>query len=157
NTDEKGIYAGAGWKNDQASVSLMGSYAERSSLFGRDREITNDPDLRRFGGPNLGTPILGVPATIFSVTGNLPALNSSFAAVPPGSTGVGLKPSEFAATAGTQNTGSFNRYQSLISDAHRGGLFLNGEYRLRSFDLFTEILATKYKLYITDAPRFLQL
>ena len=67
----------------------------------RDREITNDPDLRRFGGPNLGTPILGVPATIFSVTGNLPGLDAAFASVPRGSTGVGLTPSDFAATAGT--------------------------------------------------------
>jgi iron complex outermembrane receptor protein len=158
NTDEKNVYVGAGWKGDRAAASLMASYSDQNSMFGRDREITNDPDLRRFGGPNLGTNILGVPGNVNSVSGNLPGLNSSFAAVPHGSTGIGLTPADFAATAGKQNTGSFTRYTSLIPDLHRGGLFLNAEYRLAAgIDLFTEILWTKYKLYIFSTPEFLQL
>ena len=83
----------------------MATASHRGSLLGRDREITNDPDLRRFGGPNLGTPAFGVPATVFSTGGNLPGLRSNMATVPRGSSGVGLTPANFAATAGMQNTG----------------------------------------------------
>jgi iron complex outermembrane receptor protein len=158
NTDEKSVYGGAGWKSDRAAVSVMASYAEQTSLYGKDRDITANPDMRRFGGPNLGSPLFGAPGNISSVTGNLPGLNSSFAAVPHGSTGVGLKPSDFAATAGTQNTGTFTQYSKALPDLHRGGLFLSADYRLgNGVDLFTEILWSKYKFYLLSAPEFLQL
>jgi iron complex outermembrane receptor protein len=158
NTDEKSVSGGAGWKGDRTAISLMASYSERTSLLGRDRDITSDPDLRRFGGPNLGTALLGAPGNISSVSGNLPGLGASFAAVPAGSPGVGLTPSSFAATAGTQNTGSFTRYQSSIPDSRRAGLFLDANYRLApALDVFTEILATKYKLYAASSPPSLQL
>src|SRR5258706_5691566 len=77
NTDEKTFSAGAGWKAHAFSVSIMGTYSDRSPLFGRDRDITANPDLRRFGGPNLGTQIVVVPATGPSWSGNLPGLNST--------------------------------------------------------------------------------
>ena len=132
---------------------MMASYNERSPLFGSDREITASADYRRFGGPNLGSPFYGVPATILSVSGNLPGLNSSFAAVPIGSTGVGLQPADFAATAGVQNLGSFTSYQSLVPSSTRTGLFLNAEYRLRGgTELFAELLASEYEANVTTAP-----
>src|SRR5260221_2379302 len=95
-------------------MSAMATYSERSPLFGKDRDITASPDLRRFGGPNLGTPFFGVPANVSSLSGNLPGLNSSFAAVPVGSSGIGLTPSDFSATAGTQNTRSITPCPSLL-------------------------------------------
>ncbi len=154
-SDFTGVEAEAGYK---CSVSIMGTYSDRSPLFGRDRDITANPDLRRFGGPNLGTQILGVPATVTSVSGNLPGLNSSLAAVPIGSTGVGLTPSSFAATAGTQNTGSFNRYQSLIPEAHRGGVFASANYRFGSaLEVFAEMLGSAYKFNEVSTPPFVQL
>ena len=68
-------------------MTIMGSYSDRNSMFGKDRDITANPDMRRFGGPNLGNQFFGVPANVSSVSGNLPGLNSSFAGVPAGSSG----------------------------------------------------------------------
>jgi len=158
NTYEKVYSAGAGWQTGDFNLSIMASYSDRSSLFGKDRDITANPDMRRFGGPNLGTPPFGAPATVFSVSGNLPGLNSSFAAVPRGSSGVGLTPADFASTAGTQNTGSFTSYQALIPDLHRSGVFLSGNYRLGStLELFAELLASEYQQNLVSTPPFLQL
>jgi len=158
NTDKKLFYAGAGWSEDRFSMSIMAMYTEQTSLLGKDREITASPDMRRFGGPNLGNQFYGVPANVSSVSGNLPGLNSAFATVPAGSKGIGLKPSDFAATAGAQNTGSFTRYQSLIPDSHQGGVFLNANYRFGSeLELFAELLATRYQLDLISAPPILQL
>ena len=158
NTDEKIFSAGAGWKADRFSVSIMANYSERTSLFGKDRDITANPDMRRFGGPNLGSQFFGAPATVSSVSGNLPGLNSSVAAVPAGSSGVGLTPSNFAATAGTQNTGSFTQYQAAIPDLRRSGVFLSGSYLVGSaLEVFGELLASNYKLDAVSTPPFLQL
>ncbi len=143
NTDEKVYSAGAGWNSDRFSMSIVATYSDRSSLLGKDREITNSPDYRRFGGPDLGTQFFGVPANVSSVSGNLAGLNSSFAAVPIGSSGIGLRPSDFAVTGGSQNTGSFTRYQALIPDSHRSGVFASATYRVDSrVELFAELLAT---------------
>jgi iron complex outermembrane receptor protein len=158
NTDQPVVWAGGGWQAGNLSVTAMATYSDRTSLFGKDRDITANPDLRRFGGPNLGTPSFGVPANVSSLSGNLPGLNSSFAAVPVGSSGIGLKPSDFAATAGTQTTGSFSRYQSLIPDQRQTGAFLGATYSFGSaLELFAELLATKYDFDQVSTPPFLQL
>src|SRR5262249_44301555 len=116
-----------------------------------------NPDMRRFGGPNLGNQFFGVPANVSSVSGNLPGLNSSFAAVPVGSTGIGLTPADFAATAGTQNTGSFTRYQSMLPDSRRSGILVNASYSFAPQpEVFAELLATKYTPPSTSTPPFLQ-
>jgi len=156
-TNERVAYAGARWKGDSASASMMLTYDGRNPLPGRDRAITASPDYRRFGGPNLGTPFFGTPSTIYSLSGNLPGLNSSFAAVPHGSPGVGLTPSSFAATAGTANTGSYTFYQDALAQSDRGALLVNGSYRIANdMELFTEVLATKYEDGIKNTPPFLQ-
>jgi iron complex outermembrane receptor protein len=144
-TDEHNYSAGVGWNSESTSISLMGTYSDRSPLSGSDRAITNSPDLRRFGGPNQGTPLFGSPATILATGGNLPGLGASFAAVPPGSSGIGLQPSDFAATAGTQHSGSFNRYQDLLLHSIRKGFFLNATHRLdNDIELFAEVLASEF-------------
>jgi iron complex outermembrane recepter protein len=158
NTHETIASLGGGWQSDRLSVSIMGSYSEQSALFGKDRAITANPDYRPVGGPNLGTQFFGVPANVSSVSGNLPGLNSSFAAVPVGSSGVGLTPSDFLATQGTQNTGSFTRYQPLVPGLRRVGGFASANYRVSDdLELFAELLATKYDLVFAPAPPFLQL
>jgi len=158
NIHENVIWAGGGWKSGDTSFTVMATASHRSALMGSAREITNDPDLRRFGGPNLGTPAFGVPATVFSTSGNLPGLNSNMAAVPRGSSGVGLTPADFAATAGTQNTGSFNRYQAQVPESDRSGMFLSGKHRLTNdTELFAELLVTQYKNQGANTPPALQL
>jgi len=157
-TDESLVWAGGGWKSDGFSFTIMATASHRTSLLGSERDITNDPDLRRFGGPNLGTPAFGVPATVFSTSGNLPGLSSNTATVPRGSSGVGLTPADFAATAGTQNTGSFNRWQAMIPESDRSGMFLSGNHRLTSdVELFAELLVTQYRNVGLNTPPFLQL
>jgi iron complex outermembrane receptor protein len=79
------------------------------------------------------------------VSGNLPGLGASVAGVPHGSTGVGLTPQSFAATAGVQHLGTFNYYQDLVRPTTRKGLLLNAEYRLRGdTELFAELLASDF-------------
>jgi iron complex outermembrane receptor protein len=144
-TDEQNYYGGLGWSGDSASVSLMASYSDRSPLSGSEREKTNSGDLRRFGGPNLNTVFLGAPATVSSISGNLPGLNSNVAAVPRGSSGIGLQPSDFAATAGTQNLGTFNHYQDLLLHSVRKGAFVSAKYRFENdIELFAEVLASQF-------------
>jgi iron complex outermembrane receptor protein len=157
-TDEELVTAGAGWNWDSASLSIMGSYLERTALSGSEREITSSADYTRFGGPNLGSPFFGVPATILSVSGNLPGLGSNVAAVPRGSTGVGLQPADFAGTAGQQNLGTFNYYQDLVRPTTRTGLLVNANYRLRrGTELFAELLASEFKDdALTTPPALLQ-
>jgi iron complex outermembrane receptor protein len=157
-TEETLGWAGGGWKSEDSTFSIMASASHRTPLMGSERDITNDPDLRRFGGPNLGTPAFGVPATISSTSGNLPGLSSSTATVPRGSSGVGLTPADFAATAGLQNTGSFNRYQAMILESDRGGVFLSGSNRITGdVEVFAELLVSKYRSTGANTPPFLQL
>jgi iron complex outermembrane receptor protein len=158
NTEQQLYSAAAGWKRNDFSVSIMGSYSNRTALNGRDRAITASPDYRPFGGPNLGSNLFGLPANVSSVSGNLPGLNSSFASVPVGSSGIGLTPANFAATAGHQTTGSFTQYQDAIPASPRGGVFGSASYRFSSeFEVFTEILWTAYKDKVVFTPPFLQL
>jgi iron complex outermembrane recepter protein len=156
-TDEKIFSVAAGWQANALSISVVGTYSDRSPLYGRDREITASPDYRPFGGPNLGTQFFGVPATVSSVSGNLPGLNASLAAVPVGSTGTGLMPSDFAATAGMQHAGSTTYYQALITKSPRYGVFASANYRFsEAFELFAEVLASQYTLDGQTSPPFLQ-
>lgn len=157
--DENLIWAGGGWKpSDDFSFSIMASASHRGSLLGKDRDITSDPDLRRFGGPNLGTTTFGVPANVSSVSGNLPGLDSSFAAVPRGSSGVGLAPADFAATAGTQNTGSFTRDAAMVPELRSSGGSLGGNVRITpDLEAFAELLATQIHRDGPITPPSLQL
>jgi iron complex outermembrane recepter protein len=144
-THERTLSAGFGWRGSSASVSIMGSYVDRSPLSGAERELTASADFTRYGGPNQGSASFGAPATILSVSGNLPGLGASVAGVPVGSTGIGLTPQDFAATAGVQHLGTFNYYQDLVRPTTRTGLLLNAEYRLRGrTELFAELLASKF-------------
>src|SRR5262245_14900760 len=70
-TEESLVWAGGGWKSEDFSFTILASASHRTQLLGSERGITNDPDLRRFGGPNLGITAFGVPATVFSTGGNL--------------------------------------------------------------------------------------
>ncbi len=85
-------------------------YFERDPLFGREREFTRDSDFTRFGGSDQRVPNAN-PGNICSVDGaNLPGLPAPCAAVPVGSSGIGLVPADFLATAGQTNL------QSIYAD-----------------------------------------
>lgn len=157
-TSELQASAGAGWSRGDFRASIIATYRYRTPMFGSERAITADSDLRRFGGPNLDSQFFGTPADVFSVAGNLPGLDSSFAAVPEGSSGIGLTPEEFRNTAGALNVGSFNRYQALVPRLREYGIFSSAGYRFSNeLELFAELLLTKYTLYDVTTPPFLLL
>lgn len=90
----------------------------RASLLGSKRDLTANNDFRRFGGADLRATTTN-PANISATSGNLPGLPSSFAAVPRGSAGIGMTPSDFLATAGQTNLETLNRYTSIVPETTR--------------------------------------
>jgi two-component sensor histidine kinase len=42
-------WVGGGWKVGDFNLSIMGSYSQSTALSGKDRDITANPDMRRFG------------------------------------------------------------------------------------------------------------
>jgi iron complex outermembrane receptor protein len=156
-TNEKTASAAWGWKSDAASVSVIAGFLSQSPLFGTDRAITSSQNFSQYaGGTDQRLPFSN-PGNVYSVDGsNLPGLNSSFAAVPLGSTGVGLTPASFAGTAGTQNLASYYSYESLVSKTDRGGLFASGRYIVNSqLEVFGELLLSLTKLTSYGAPPIL--
>lgn len=120
---------------------------DRSQLLGMERAITRDQDYRRFGGRDTRT-LDTSPANVRSLSGgNLPGLDSSFAAVPFGSSGVGLTPDDFAATAGQRNLGSPRRLSALAPDITRASLIASGEMPLVwGMTGFAELLSTHRRI-----------
>ncbi len=92
-----------GYETSRLRSSLILDYFEQEFLSGSERERWSNQDYTRYGGTDYRS-MAGMPGTIRSVSGqHLPGLSSSFATVPEGSTGVGLTPADFAATAGMRN------------------------------------------------------
>lgn len=129
-------------------------YFRREALFGRDREFTSDADFRRFGGTDQRTPTAN-PGNVCSADfTNLPGLSEPCAAVPVGSTGIGLTPADFAATAGLTNFDSPYRDLSIVPAGTRYSAFARAEYDLNSaITAFGELLYVKRKdHHVEPAP-----
>ena len=133
-----------GWQTDRASVTAIASFSDQSVLNAGERTLTASDDKRPFGGPDLRTTSSN-PANVYSLNGqNLPGLNSTFAGVPPGSSGVGLTTADFAATAGVPNLQSRVNLLDIIPETKQYGLYLAASYQLTpSVEVFSELLATK--------------
>lgn len=110
---EKHASFSVGGHTDRARATLVVDYFRRDPLLGAERDFLNDADYRRFGSADRRS-LFANPVNICAVSGNLPGLSTPCAAVPIGSTGVGLTPASFAATAGLQNFESLRRYVSII-------------------------------------------
>jgi len=133
----------AGLETDRLRSSLILDYFEQDFLLGTQRERWSDQDFRRYGGTDYRS-MAGAPATIRSLTGrNLPGLSSSFAAVPDGSTGLGLTPADFVATAGVRNRTSSLSAASVQPKAHQRSAAAFAEYDLTSdLTAFAQVLYT---------------
>ncbi|MDT9600107.1 TonB-dependent receptor [Sphingosinicella rhizophila] len=118
-SDEKRASLSFGISSDRFRSGFTFDYFKRTPLFGSERGLTADLDFRRFGGVDRRS--LNVsPGNVMSVDGApLPGLTSSFAAVPVGSTGIGLTPADFQATAGMLNLGTPTGLSSIIPVARR--------------------------------------
>lgn len=138
--DEVNGNLGWGHKWSRGSFSIFGSYGRNGELQGLERAITADQDHRSYGSADRRV-LVGNPGTVYSrTTANLPGLNSRFAAIPVGSTGVGLTPQSFAATAGQQNRTSSFAYNAYLRPEERYSAFVYGTFELTSaVELFTEI------------------
>jgi iron complex outermembrane receptor protein len=67
-------------------------------------------------------------------------------------------PADFAATAGTQNPGSFTRDAAVIPELRSSGVLLSGNVRITpNLEFFAELLVTKYQHNGSITPPFLQL
>ncbi len=133
-----------GWQTDRFSLTAIGSFSDQSVLAGGERALTASDDKRPFGGPDLRTRSSN-PANIYSLNGqNLPGLNSTFAGVPRGSSGIGLTPSDFAATAGIPNRQSRVDLLDIIPATKQYGLYVAASYQIvPSVEVFAELLATR--------------
>lgn len=99
--DDHSVSVATGRRDADSQFLLMGAYSHSSPLSMRQRAFFMDADYRRVGGVD-GRQGRCSPGTVRSVSGNLPGLNSSIAAIPPNS-GQPLKPSDFLASAGQEN------------------------------------------------------
>ncbi|WP_129642724.1 TonB-dependent receptor plug domain-containing protein [Peristeroidobacter agariperforans] len=98
--DERRIAGTVGTSGQRFRSSLTLDYFDRSMLVGAERDIWHNQDYRRFGGRDYRT-TAAPRANVYSLTGApLPGLPTSQASVPVGSTGIGLRPEDFLATAG---------------------------------------------------------
>lgn len=142
-TDDAQFSMALGTTTDRFSVSAIASYYKRGELQRMERPILGTTDFRPYGGADTRQ-TTSHPGNVYSTNGaNLPGLSSSFAAIPAGSTGIGLQPGDFAATDGTQNKESVLAWNSVLVPAERFGLFSAASYDVNgSLELFGEMFAS---------------
>ncbi|MEJ1964649.1 MAG: TonB-dependent receptor [Gammaproteobacteria bacterium] len=131
-----------GGHSEHAQGSFVVDYFRRDPLFGAARDVSSNADFRRYGGVDRRV-LTSNPGNICAASGNLPGLSTPCAAVPAGSTGVGLTPASFAATAGQQNLTSLRQWADLVSEAERYSAMASGTFQLSdSIEAFADLLYT---------------
>jgi iron complex outermembrane receptor protein len=133
--------------------SLVLDYLRRDFLLGRDRDRWSNQDFTRFGGFDQRS-LNSDPGNITSRTSaNLPGLSERFATVPDGSTGIGLTPADFAATAGARNYDSLARWSAIVPQSERASVATFGELDLRpGLTAFGEALYANRKTQDQASP-----
>lgn len=142
--DERRVAVSVGTSGERLKSSLTLDYLDRTMLVGAERDLWRDQDFRRFGGKDYR--LTAAPrANVYSVTGvPLPGLPTSQASVPGGSTGVGLRPEDFLATAGSVNLYSAEGVLSAVPALRRLSAVGSADLALgeSAAHLFTEMLIT---------------
>lgn len=143
----------AGHNGERFRGTVVLDYLDKGELLGEKRDRWRDQDYRRFGSVDQRSPIAN-PGNISSRTAaSLPGLPSRVAAVPHGSTGVGLSIADFASTAGVRNLESLQRYDSIVPDVQRISVAAFGEVELiADHALFAELLYTERDQRATRPP-----
>jgi iron complex outermembrane recepter protein len=119
-----------GHVNERFEGSFVLDYFARAALLGEERDRWRNWDYRRFGARDLRV-LQSNPGNVTSLTAaNLPGLSFPFAAVPQESSGVGLTPADFAATAGQQNLTDLLRYWSITPTTERPSVVASGELHI---------------------------
>src|SRR5918994_1916376 len=83
----------AGYRGDNVVAALIVDYRELSPLFGAERSLWRDQDYRRFGGPDLRSPLTS-PGNVFGLPLIL-SIGAPFAGVPAHTRGPITEPDEF--------------------------------------------------------------
>lgn len=125
--EERRASATLGTQFQRLSITASLDYFERDQLLGFEREAWDNQDYRPYGAPDRRVATAN-PGNICAVSGNLPGLPTPCAAVPNGSTGIGLTPADFLATAGQQNLESTRRYSSIAPETERHSAFLTATF-----------------------------
>lgn len=150
---EKRVSFTAGLGTEVLRANVVLDAVEIDPLRGRDRDLFANVDFRRFGGlDNRST--ASNPGNVFSSNGQpLPGLSVTSAGIPAGSSGVGLRPSDFAATAGVLNYFHGAAVSDLIPAAERYSAFITGEADLGgTTQAFGELLLTSSDYARRRAP-----
>ncbi|MGQ0835839.1 MAG: TonB-dependent receptor domain-containing protein, partial [Gammaproteobacteria bacterium] len=150
---ERRASASTGYANERFRASLLLDYLDRGELLGGKRDRWADQDFRRFGSIDRRSTSSN-PTTVTSTSSaNLPGLNSRFAAVPVGSSGVGLTPADFTATAGQRNFDTLGRFRSIVGEQDRRSGTLAGEFILTpAVTAFGEYFREESESIIHQAP-----
>ncbi len=139
--EERRASLSGGVATDRFSAGLVLDYFDREFLLGAERERWQDQDYRRYGGTDARSANANPGNVTSRTSANLPGLSSTRAAVPVGSTGIGLTPADFEATAGQRNLESRTRYQSIMPQSERKSALGTLEARFTdSFSGFVEAL-----------------
>ncbi|HEY6642873.1 TonB-dependent receptor plug domain-containing protein [Povalibacter sp.] len=126
--EEQRASISAGHAGERLHVSMILDYLHTDVLLGEERDLWRNQDYRRFGSVDQRSTYSN-PGNVYSLTGDpLPGLSSPMAAVPQGSTGVGLTPADFVATDGQQNRESSSRYDAIVPEQERVSAAVFGEY-----------------------------
>lgn len=140
--EEQRVSLTMGQSGERMRSSLVLDYLHKDFLLGAERDRWSDQDFRRYGDQDFRSASAN-PGNITSrSTANLPGLPSRIAAVPEGSTGVGLTPQDFLDTAGQQNLDSLARFSSIVPKTERVNAALFAE-----FDLLPELTVFAEGMY----------
>lgn len=151
--DERRASLSYGHTTARFSGSLVLDWFDRDFLFGTQREYYSDRDFRRFGGADRRVATSN-PGNVCSADGStLTGLTTPCAAVPEGSTGVGLTPADFASTAGLTNMQTTSIYSDVIPAAERSSAFATAEFAATDWlGAFAEFFYTQREESRSAAP-----
>ncbi len=119
-----------GHKSDDAKAALMLDYSAVQTLLGAERELWANQDYRRFGGGDQRS-LNSNPGNVTSfLPGNLPGLDSPFAAIPEQIGGDRVQLSELL--PGQRNYESLLRYFPIVPASRRASAVANAQANLSS-------------------------
>jgi iron complex outermembrane receptor protein len=140
--EQERVTASAGLNKNRFHGAVVFDYFAIGGLRGEQRSLWRDQDFRRYGGADHRS-LVSSPGNVSSLSGTLPGLSSSVAAVPLVDNTPGTTVDDFAATAGQPNYESLLRFSSIVPEATRRTLTANATARLTD-----QITATGELFYV---------
>ena len=150
--DEHQFSLAGGWRGDRWSGSVVAMYTKNGELKGSERPFLDNQDYRAYGGLDNRYPYAN-PGNVCAASGTLNGLGTRCAIVPTGSTGVGLTPASFAATAGQTSLTSLSSYYSFLAPAEKYGAFAASTFKLTDkTEVFAELMYNHLSMQLYVYP-----